>query len=81
MSYVRWGEEGSHVYVIVRDSDNRRALECVGCSLPYGLTTVPDEFLKHIQMHSDWGDTVPSFVEKRIRLEKDIWGQEAEYIA
>jgi hypothetical protein len=45
MSYVRWGQDGSHIYVIAIKG---RTLLCVGCDLPnYSCTTVEAFFNNH----------------------------------
>lgn len=63
MSLVRWGENGSHIYIIGSESDPA-PWECVNCSLPDSVKSyaMTDEELKtHVVLHKNAGDTVPSW--------------------
>jgi len=69
VSIVRWGEDGSNVYIIESES----GWECVGCDRPDSLCPFDhpiEKFLQHIESHRRDGHTVPSYVESR--LEKAI---------
>ena len=68
MSYVRFTEAGSHVYVFL---SVHGSLECCGCSLAEdGIATnvkTVGEMLAHLDAHRAAGDVVPRFVDERIR--------------
>jgi hypothetical protein len=64
MSYVRWGEDDSDVYVY---EDVRGGLMCCGCSLgvfPPGSAPMLDQerFVEHLREHIAAGDVVPGYV-------------------
>lgn len=60
MSYVRWGSEGSSVYVFLNVGG---WLDCCGCRMREGhvqcFTT--EDMLAHLREHRDRGDCVPQF--------------------
>lgn len=69
MSYCRFGERGSDVYVICT-GDNH--LECMACCLNSEKTlryTTRKEMINHLKEHMEKGHTVPSFVFKRLECE------------
>jgi hypothetical protein len=63
MSFIRWGEQDSSVY-IYENVDGR--LICCACDGPNAITTDKAEMMAHLTWHRDRGDTVPLCVEKRI---------------
>jgi len=71
MSVVRWGEDGSGVYIIGTDA----GWECVSCwRLPETFLGDLDAMLEHVKWHREQGDIVPSYVEEELRK------QDAEYM-
>ncbi len=74
MSIIRWGTDGSNVYII-----GSGGWECVGCDGPghyqrwddeETMTVSPEKlelFLAHLKWHRDKGDCVPDYVEARLR--------------
>jgi hypothetical protein len=62
MSIVRWGEDGSDVYLYESD-DNE--ICCHGCSLAF---TSAQECIDHLQHHTIIGDTVPLWVIQTILI-------------
>lgn len=69
MSYARWGQEGSSVYVF--GTGDR--LVCMHCKLvPFEedySTPYPGEMIAHLLKHREKGDTVPEFALERLRRE------------
>ncbi len=61
MSIVRWGEDGSNVYIIGTDK-----WECVGCDGPDSYSD-GERFLNHLKWHRDQGHCVPEYVADRIK--------------
>lgn len=69
MSYVRWGNRGSDVYVIGVDDDGAH---CVACSLaedmpgsaprPEGRAWTLEEMIAHLEEHVAFGHVVPGHV-------------------
>lgn len=69
MSYARWGEDGSHVYVF----GTGEALVCMSCTLalPAGSfsTAYPAEMIAHLEKHRAAGHVVPERAFERLRNE------------
>lgn len=66
MSIIRWGEQGSSIFVIGPETNR---WECVGCSGPDAYSD-HDTFVKHLAWHRDRGDCVPDIVESRLAVFK-----------
>ena len=79
MSYARWGEDGSSVYVIaVGDASHTDYLTCLQCKLQRAgagsfTCKTPREMLAHLHEHIARGDTVPP--RALIRLEEEAEGE------
>lgn len=60
MSIVRFGSDGSDVYVY----ESSRGLECCGCSLERTSQTFDsaDAMIEHLRQHVAAGDHVPEYV-------------------
>ena len=69
MSYARWGEGGSSVYVF----GSGRCIICMDCTLDDGRNPAetPADMLAHLQAHRDRGDVVPERAFERLREESD----------
>lgn len=67
MSYVRFGSDGSDVYVYLSD----RGLECCGCRLvERGFTAAStEEMVTHLAEHTAAGDGVPDYVVPDLRAD------------
>lgn len=70
MSIVRWGTEGSDVYIYGDPS----GWCCANCALPdnhvlYGRGVEP--MLAHVKAHRDRGHTVPAWVEEHLQKEHE----------
>ena len=75
MSYARFGEDGSNVY-IYSDSEN---LICCGCELGNGdfHTHSWPAMIAHLQLHIEHGEHVPKHVFDRLNREiKDANGEQ-----
>lgn len=73
MSIVRWGEEGSNVYIIGIDHDR---WDCVGCDLyPDATTADLTKFIAHLNRHRQAGHTVPAWVEEALKY----WTYDEEF--
>lgn len=57
MSIVRWGVEGSHVYIY---HDVGGGITCCGCDDGNNLSF--EQMREHIREHVDSGDVVPKYV-------------------
>jgi hypothetical protein len=66
MSYVRWGSDGSNVYMI---ADCSGGWWCVGCDMEGKRSATRTGMLKHLQAHRDAGDIVPEYVFDRLKHE------------
>ncbi len=69
MSYARWGEEGSAVYVF----GTGHGIVCMHCKLApfeedYAVKS-PAEMLAHLERHRQKGDVVPERAFERLREE------------
>ena len=64
MSIVRWGEDGSNVYIIGPSSGPE--WECVACDGPLNFTPTP-LFIRHLEWHRDRGDCVPTWVDNELK--------------
>ena len=64
MSIIRWGQNGSDVYVY-EDMDGR--LVCCNCDGLDAITTDTDKFLAHLKWHRDRGDCVPARVDDEVK--------------
>lgn len=64
MSLVRWGEEGSNVYLIGLDAvDGEPAeVQCVSC-----CTLAPGEVMAHLEWHKSLGHCVPQVLYDRLK--------------
>ncbi|MEU3052233.1 hypothetical protein [Streptomyces griseus] len=69
MSYVRWGEQGSDVYVFWHVEG---WIECCGCSLREDgfQAASADEMEQHLKEHRSVGDCVPDNVMPEIRADE-----------
>lgn len=78
MSYVRWGADGSDVYIY---DDVYVGLYCCACELE-GATcgTDFDAMLTHIALHRQMGDHVPEWVDQELKNERNGKGWRAEYV-
>ena len=66
MSYIRFGEDSSDVYVFLSD----RGLECCGCHLVSGFVAGSTQAMDdHLQTHRAAGDTVPDYVVSDLRAD------------
>jgi hypothetical protein len=70
VAYIRWTEEGSHVYVIM--AGDQLCLTCLRCSLsPEGngefLARTTVEMIAHLEQHRDAGQIVPDVAFERLR--------------
>lgn len=66
MSLVRFGEDGSNVYVYYSTS----GIECCGCSLErYYTAADEEEMIAHLNRHIESGDCVPDEVFKALQEE------------
>ena len=68
MSYCRFGEEGSDVYVF----GSSLGIECCGCSLRQGHSTLaatPQAMIAHLAEHKGAGHYVPIAAIERLWLE------------
>jgi hypothetical protein len=66
MSYCRWGEDGSDVYVIgTHDGE----WWCVQCKHEGAIAHTPTEMIVHLQIHRNRGDTVPNRAFERLQEE------------
>lgn len=77
MSYVRFGADGSDVYVY---ADVNGYLNCCGCPMLENFESssfnTTEEMLAHLQKHKDVGHHVPDFcIEglKKDAVENDAW--------
>lgn len=72
MSYCRWGEDGSSVYVIGAYTNLEKSsvyLWCVECEREGAVCKTAAEMLQHLQAHRERGDTVPERAFERLREE------------
>ncbi len=73
MSYARWGEDGSHVYVYGMHDGEEDWLTCVQCKLRPGKGSftckTPGEMLRHLLEHRAQGHTVPGRALTRLEEE------------
>ena len=67
MSYVRWGVDGSAVYVI----GCAKGWQCVGCAGPDAQSEDMGKFLAHLDWHRKQGQTVPQYVYDGIKEDVD----------
>lgn len=72
MSYARWGEDGSNVYVFGTGDE----IVCMQCTLdpdPGGSfsTRQPGEMLAHLKRHREAGHIVPERAFERLFLEAE----------
>ena len=66
MSYIRFGEDGSDVYVF----GSARGIECFGCTLVSGFAAGSTQaMVDHLQAHRAAGDTVPDYVIPDLRAD------------
>jgi hypothetical protein len=67
VSYVRFGSDGSDVYVYLSD----RGLECCGCSLSERSVVTRDtgEMVAHLAAHAAAGHTVPEYAVPELRAD------------
>lgn len=65
MAYVRFGEDGSDVYVY---ADVNGGISCVACALPVGSHTYADEtaIISHLREHIAVRHCVPAYVIQRV---------------
>lgn len=76
MSYVRFSEDGSNVYIY---NDVRGYVICCGClfgGMDPGTdfhTTELDEMLFHIKMHRIANHYVPEWVDEELRKRWPVW--------
>lgn len=71
MSYIRFGEDGSSVYVFLAESGH---LECCGCiSREHGSFKAYSlgDMLHHLQAHRNAGHRVPRYVDDRLEAERE----------
>lgn len=76
MSYVRFGEGGSDVYVYPSSS----GIECCGCRFPADRDptfTSRQKAIDHLVAHQEAGHTVPDYVIERLRQEIESMGDRA----
>ena len=71
MSYVRFGTDGSNVYVY----GGEHSIVCSCC----GLDGPSDHFsytsiIKHLRKHQEYGHCVPDFVFKKLERDKKLYG-------
>ena len=70
MSFVRFGEDNSDVYVY----ESAMGLECCGCklnkTLEFKYFSLYSEMIEHLQLHQDQGHQVPEFVFVELRESK-----------
>lgn len=76
MSYIRWGVEGSSVYIY---HSVKGGWECCACRFAYDYDEEPtgepsnfatrQELLVHINKHREHGDHVPRRVDERLLRE------------
>lgn len=64
MSYARWGQNGSNVYVFGSTYEGRDVIVCCGCLLVEdedgsARFDTPDEMLTHLERHLRAGHVVP----------------------
>jgi hypothetical protein len=70
MSYARWGEDGSSVYVIGTNDGERDLLVCVQCSEGSSFSCESAlQMLSHLIAHRERGDVVPERAFERLREE------------
>lgn len=79
MSYARFGEHGSHVYVFENWS---RGLVCCGCALDDGYpgtfnTDDTNTFLAHLRRHSESGHIVTQRTRDLVRSRSQWFGRES----
>jgi hypothetical protein len=60
MSFVRWGQDQSDVYVYAGELvGTGPVLVCCGCAV---FAPTAADMLAHLQRHTDAGDTVPAYL-------------------
>ena len=65
MSLIRWGEEGSNVYMIGLSDDAElpaRMIQCCGCT-----TLQEGEVIEHLKWHEAQGHCVPQLLYDRLK--------------
>jgi hypothetical protein len=68
MSYVRFGQDDSDVYVYPTtvnsrtDGTDRRAIDCCACTLGKDFFYSTASAIEHLKAHIAEGDTVPDYV-------------------
>jgi hypothetical protein len=70
VSYIRWGEQDSNVYVIgaqLIEDGPCNGFWCVGCDHQNAKTYDVEEFVAHLNWHRNKGDVVPDKVFEDIR--------------
>lgn len=71
MSYVRWGEDGSDVYIYGSANEDGTGrdtrLVCCACYTAQD----EDDMLSHIAAHRERGEFVPSYVDDELRHDRD----------
>jgi hypothetical protein len=72
MSFVRFGEQGSDVYVY---ESTAGGFECCRCELRGGIVTVPDPagMIEHPLEHRAAGHVVPQSALDELRAEVEDW--------
>lgn len=69
MSFVRFGEDGSDVYIY---DDIHFGLYCCGCDLEEAVCGEDyGAMLQHISLHRENGDFVPEYVDEQLTMERD----------
>lgn len=72
MSFVRFGEDGSDVYIY---DDIDFGFYCAVCELEGAICGQDyDAMLRHIELHKQNGDHVPDFVSEALIEERDNGG-------
>lgn len=77
MSLIRWGEEGSNVYLIEVGDGGGPLFHCVGCdcggAVIEGKLTTVQRVIEHLEHHRDeLGHCVPDVVFERIKAEHGL---------
>lgn len=68
MSYARWGEEGSDVYVIAQ-MDGFLTCYCENNGEDFPIFRTCEGMIAHLREHQDKGDVVPERTFKRLEAE------------
>ena len=70
MSLVRWGQDGSNVYIIgADDPDGDPAWLCSGCDLNGRWQKTSEGMSKHLKDHERLGHCVPAWVYEELETE------------